>query len=108
MPTADKLEVGTPEPVHDAHIHAAIDSAITKALADLGLDDATARGDLADLRAGLASLRKLRFDLIQKCAGWFIQAALMLMGLGILVILSHHCLRPPQTQKSISIMLKGR
>ncbi|MDC3314027.1 hypothetical protein OAV74_00880 [Alphaproteobacteria bacterium] len=53
------------------------------------LDDADARSDLADLRAGLVSLRKLRLGLIQKCLGWFVQAALMLMGLGILVILSH-------------------
>ncbi|ADE40510.1 DUF6127 family protein [Candidatus Puniceispirillum marinum] len=89
VPTADKLETGKAEPDHDTQMQAAIDAVITRRLADLGLDDADARADLADLRAGLASLRKLRFGLIQKCVGWFVQAALMLMGLGILVILSH-------------------
>jgi hypothetical protein len=89
VPTADKLEAGKAEPDIDTQMQAAIDTAITRRLADLGLDDADARADLADLRAGLASLRKLRFGLIQKCVGWFVQAALMLMGLGILVILSH-------------------
>ena len=33
--------------------------------------------------------RHFCFGLIQKCVGWFVQAALMLMGLGILVILSY-------------------
>lgn len=89
VPTADKLEAGKAGPDHDTERQAAIVAAITRRLADLGLDDADARADLADLRAGLASLRKLRFGLIQKCVGWFVQAALMLMGLGILVILSH-------------------
>lgn len=81
MPTADKLEAGKAGPDHDTERQAAIDAAITRRLADLGLDDADARADLADLRAGLASLRKLRFGLIQKCVGWFVQAALMLMAL---------------------------
>ena len=75
VPTADKLEAGKAGPDHDTERQAAIVAAITRRL--------------ADLRAGLASLRKLRFGLIQKCVGWFVQAALMLMGLGILVILSH-------------------
>ena len=89
VPTADKLDADKAGSDHDTERQAAIDAAITRRLADLGLDDADARADLADLRAGLASLRKLRFGLIQKCVGWFVQAALMLMGLGILVILSH-------------------
>ena len=90
VPTADKRERrDKAEADHDTQLEAAIDAVITRRLADLGLDDADARADLADLRAGLASLRKLRFGLIQKCVGWFVQAALMLMGLGILVILSH-------------------
>ena len=83
-PEADKSGSG-----NDAQMRATIETAINKALADLGLDDADARSDLANLRAGLVSLRKLRLGLIQKCHGWFVQAALMLMGLGILVILSH-------------------
>ena len=95
VPTADNLDRrDKAEPDHAAHmndaqIKVAIDATITKRLADLGLDDADARADLADLRAGLASVRKIRVDLIQKCLGWFVQAALMLMGLGLLVILSH-------------------
>ncbi|MDB2391034.1 hypothetical protein N9X12_07440 [Alphaproteobacteria bacterium] len=94
VPTADKLETGMSrgnkaEPDHNTQIQAAIDAAIKQTLVDLGLDDQQARADLADLRAGIASLRKLRLGMIQKCLGWFMQAALMLMGLGILVILSH-------------------
>ncbi len=85
----DKPEADKSVSAHDAQMQATIEAEINKALADLGLDDADARSDLADLRAGLASLRKLRLGLIQKCLGWFVQAALMLMGLGILVILSH-------------------
>ena len=39
-----------------------------RALADLGLYDAAARDDLADLRAALASGRRLRFGLLQQRA----------------------------------------
>ena len=53
----DKPEADKSGSAHDAQMRATIETAINKALADLGLDDADARSDLADLRDGLVSLR---------------------------------------------------
>jgi len=57
-----------------------------RALAAIGLDDAAARDDLADLRAALASGRRLRFGLLQQFLGWCVQALLLLVALGVLLL----------------------
>jgi hypothetical protein len=59
---------------------------IQRALADLGLDDAKARDDLAALRAALAGGRRLRFGLMQAVLGWVIQGLMILAALGILLV----------------------
>ncbi|MDG2490952.1 MAG: hypothetical protein P8N71_09385 [Alphaproteobacteria bacterium] len=59
---------------------------IQRALADLGLDDAKARDDLAALRAPLAGGRRLRFGLMQAVLGWVIQGLMILAALGILLV----------------------
>jgi len=59
---------------------------IERALADLGLDDAAARDDLADLRAALAGGRRLRFGLVQAIIGWLVQGVMLLAALGILLL----------------------
>jgi len=60
--------------------------AASRALADLGLDDAKARDDLAALRAALAGGRRLRFGLMQAVLGWVIQGLMILAALGILLV----------------------
>ena len=57
-----------------------------RALADLGLDDAAARDDLADLRAALASGRRLRFGLLQQLLGWCVQGLMLLVALGVIML----------------------
>lgn len=59
---------------------------IQRALADLGLDDAKARDDLAALRAALAGGRRLRFGLLQAVLGWVIQGLTLLAAIGILLV----------------------
>lgn len=59
---------------------------VQRALADLGLDDETARDDLAALRAALAGGRRLRFGLMQAVLGWVVQGLMLLAALGILLV----------------------
>lgn len=56
------------------------------ALAEIGLDDAAARDDLADLRAALANGRRLRFGLLQQLVGWCVQGLMLLVALGVVVL----------------------
>jgi hypothetical protein len=56
------------------------------ALAEIGLDDAAARDDLADLRAALANGRRLRFGLLQQLVGWCVQGLMLLVALGVIVL----------------------
>jgi len=62
--------------------------AAQKALADIGLDDPAARDDLADLRAALASGRRLRFGLLQQLLGWCVQGLMLLVALGVIMLAS--------------------
>jgi len=58
---------------------------VGRALADLGLDDAKARDDVAALRAALAGGRRLRFGLVQAVLGWIVQGLMLAAALGILL-----------------------
>ena len=57
-----------------------------QALADIGLDDPAPRDDLADLRAALASGRRLRFGLLQQLLGWCVQGMMLLVALGVIML----------------------
>jgi len=42
--------------------------------------------DLADLRAALASGRRLRFGLLQQLLGWCVQGLMLLVALGVIML----------------------
>ena len=59
---------------------------VGRALADLGLDDAKARDDVAALRAALSGGGgRLRFGLVQAVLGWIVQGLMLAAALGILL-----------------------
>ena len=58
---------------------------VGRALADLGLDDAKARDDVAALRAALAGGRRLLFGLVQAVLGWIVQGLMLAAALLILL-----------------------